>query len=106
MLNKKNAMDYLGVIADARNKLIGKIKEDMAEYDGEIASLMSRYETDAVKFDDHTEFRKLYTVTVPTEVLELVEKCTVHREENWTRREFDLGRIHFEAYSYGKQADE
>lgn len=106
MLNKENVMDYLRVIAEARNSLIEELKEIMAEYDGEIASLMSKYETDIVRFDDHSEFGKLYTVTVPGEALKLVDKCNVYHEGDWTRREIDVDGIHFEAYSYGKQANE
>ncbi len=106
MLNEKNVMDYLRVIAEARNSLIEELKEIMAEYDSEIASLMSKYETNIVQFDDHGEFSKLYTVTVPGEALELVDKCNVYREGDWTCREIDVDGIHFEAYSYGKQADE
>lgn len=106
MLNKENVMDYLRVIAEARNSLIEELKEIMAEYDSEIASLMSKYETNIVQFDDHSEFRKLYTVTVPSEALELVDKCNVYLEGDWTLREIDIDGIHFEAYSYGKQADE
>ena len=45
-------------------------------------------------------------MTVPYEALELVDGCDVYHDDNWTRREMDIDGIHFEAYSYGKQADE
>ena len=105
MLNKENVLDYLVMIAGARNKLIEEMKAAMVDYDGDIAALMSEFETE-VRFDDHSEFRKLYTVTVPYEALELVDGCDVYHDDNWTRREIDIDGIHFEAYSYGKQADE
>lgn len=105
MLNKENVMDYLTIIASARHKLIEEIKVAMCNYDGELAALMSDYETD-VMFDDHTELRKLYTVAVHYEALELVDDCDVYHDGNWTRREIDIDGIHFEACSYGKQADE
>ena len=105
MLNKENVLDYLVMIAGARNKLIEEMKAAMVNYDGDVAALMSEFETE-VRFDDHSEFRKLYTVTVPYEALELVDGCDVYHDDNWTRREIDIDGIHFEAYSYGKQADE
>ena len=105
MLNKENVLDYLVMIAGARNKLIEEMKAAMVDYDGDIAALMSEFETE-VRFDDHSEFRKLYTVTVPYEALEVVDGCGVYHGVNWTRREIDIDGIHFEAYSYGKQADE
>ena len=105
MLNKENVLDYLAMIAGARNKLIEEMKAAMVDYDGDIAALMTEFETE-VRFDDHSEFRKLYTVTVPYEALELVDDCDVYHDVNWTRREIDIDGIHFEAYSYGKQADE
>lgn len=105
MLKKENVLDYLAMIASARNKLIEEMKSAMVNYDGDVAALMTEFETD-VSFDDHSEFRKLYTVTVPSEALELVEDCDIKHEGNWTRREIDIDGIHFEAYSYGKQADE
>ncbi len=105
MLNRENVMDYLTIIASARNKLIEDMKAAMCNYDSELAALMSDYETD-VMFDDHTALSKLYTVTVPYEALELVDGCDVYHDGNWTRREIDIDGIHFEAYNYGKQADE
>lgn len=106
MLNKENVLDYLVMIARARNKLIEEMKSAMVNYDGDVAALMTEFETDVISFDDHSEFRKLYTVQVPSEALELVKDCDIEHEGNWTRREIDIGGIHFEAYSYGKQADE
>ena len=105
MLNKENALDYLVMIAGVRNKLIEEMKAAMVDYDGDIAALMTEFETE-VRFDDHSEFRKLYTVIVPYEALELVDGCDVYRGDNWARREIDIDGIHFKAYSYGKQADE
>ena len=105
MLNKENALDYLVMIAGARNKLIEEMKAAMLNYDGDIAALMTEFETEVI-FDDHSEFRKLYTVTVPSEALELVDECNVYRYGSWTRREIDIDGIHFEAYGYGNQADE
>ena len=105
MLNKENVLDYLAMIAGARNKLIEEMKAAMVDYDGDIAALMTEFETE-VRFDDHSEFRKLYTVTVPYEALELVDDCDVYHGVNWTRREIDINGIHFEAYGYGNQADE
>ena len=105
MLNKENVLDYLVMIAGARNKLIEEMKAAMVDYDGDIAALMTEFETE-VRFDDHSEFRKLYTVAVPYEALELVDGCDVYHDGNWTRREIDIDGIHFEAYSYGEQADE
>lgn len=105
MLNKENVLDYLVMIAGARNKLIEEMKAAMVNYDGDVAALMSEFETE-VRFDDHSEFRKLYTVTVPYEALELVDDCDVYHGVNWTRREIDIDGIHFEAYGCGNQADE
>ena len=105
MLNKENVLDYLAMIAGARNKLIEEMKSAMVDYDGDIAALMTEFETE-VRFDDHGEFRKLYTVAVPNEALELVDGCDVNHNGNWTRREIDIDGIHFEAYSYGEQVDE
>ena len=102
MLNKENVMDYLIIIASARNKLIEDMKAAMCNYDSELAALMSDYETD-VMFDDHTALSKLYSVQVPSEALELLDDCDVTHEDNWTRREIEIDGIRFEAYSFGRR---
>lgn len=102
MLNKENVMDYLTIIASARHKLIEEIKVAMCNYDGELAALMSDYETD-VMFDDHTELSKLNSVQVPSEALELLGECDIIHEDNWTRRKIEIDGIRFEAYGFGRR---
>ena len=72
MLNKENVLDYLVMIAGARNKLIEEMKAAMVNYDGDVAALMSEFETEVI-IDEHSDFRKLYAVTVSREALEVLD---------------------------------
>lgn len=75
MMTMEKAWSYLHKVADARNKLIEAVKDDLKHYQGDLIEIMMESEL-PVKLIDLDELKQLYEVNVPLEILEaLGEDC-------------------------------